>query len=74
MNEEYKLTDDEFRQMLRLICDNDTVRVGHLKDIIIWLRDEGKDERYLDGDGLVLFAESLLGWIVDDILSRRIIS
>ena len=73
-NEERKLTDDEFRRMLRLLRDNDTVRAGHLKDIVTWARNEGKAGHYLGGDSLVLFAETLLGWMVDDILSRRIVS
>ena len=68
------MTDDEFRRMLKLISDSDSVRVGHLKDVVVWARNEGKAGHYIGGDDLALFAETLLRWMVDDVTRRRGIS
>ena len=60
------LTDDEFKRMLRMVRDSDTVTAGHLKDIVCWLRESGKSMKTMNSEGLILFAETLLSWIVSE--------
>ena len=67
MNEDHmSLTDDEFGMMLHMISDNDTVPVGHLKDIVAWIREEGKKGMIMDSRDLILFSSALLSWMVSE--------
>ena len=64
---ELGLSDGEFRRMLRSVNDTDVVTIGHLKDIIAWLRAEGQRGRGLDSRGCILFAESLMEWLAHEV-------
>ena len=61
---ERELTDEEFGRGLRMLRDCDVVPVAHLKDIVSWLRSEGKSGMYMTGESLVVFANTLLGWMI----------
>ena len=74
MSECKKLTDVEFEKMIRLLDDADVVGVGRLKDILRQLRSNGKEGKSLGGESLVLFTDMLLKWMVDDVMSRRLVS
>ena len=74
MSENNKLTDEEFNKMMRLLDDSDTVGVGRLKDILRQLRGKGMSGQSIGGESLVLFTDMLLKWMVNDVMSRRLVS
>ena len=67
---EYEVTDEEFGRALRMLSDYDAVPVSHLKDIVSWLRDEGKSGNFMSSESLVVFANALLGWMVSHSLNN----
>ena len=74
MSEYNKLTDEEFDKMMRLLDDSDTVGVGYLKDVLRQLRNNGNEGKDLSGEALVLFTDMMLKWMVDDVMSRRLVN
>ena len=66
MNDWVEMTDEEFERTERMLADSAIVNVGHLKDVVAWIREEGKKGRYMSGRGLVCLAETLLNWMASE--------
>lgn len=73
MNNGYEiLPEDEYRRLLRSIPDSDVVPVAHLKDVMAWLREQGYDDKHLNSDGMIMFAERMLYWMAENCSSRKV--